>query len=189
VQREDVVVTVTRTDRIEGTVGHQIGLGLVQPEPVEALAGDVVADLAPEPGARLRVGAVDQRPGAVGADRQAVHRMTVLVLEQPALGRQHVEIARFPLETRPDADDRAHAHRLELIVHPLGIGEIGAVDVELAHARPVEPVKHHHIERQLALAIALRNVEQFLLALVARLALDQAEGGLGRQGVVPVSLA
>ena len=180
-QREDVVITVARADRIEAAVGHQIGLGLVEPEPVEALAGDVVADPLPEPVARIGVGAVEQRARAIGPDRQAVDDVAVLVLQQPALARQQVEIPRFLFEARPDADDRTHPHRIQLVVHALGIGEILTVDVELAHARPVEPVEHHDIERQAAAAIPLGDTEQFLVGLVPRLALDEAERGLGRQ--------
>ena len=139
-------------------------------------------DLAPEPGACLRVRAVDQRAGPIIADGQAIDGVAILVLEQPAFSRQHVEIARLPLEARPYANDGAHAHRFELVVHPLGVWKIGAVDVQLPHAGPVEPVEYHHVERIASVAIAFGDTKQFLLAFVSRLALDEAESRFGWQG-------
>ena len=63
-----------------------------------------------------------------------------------------------------------------------GVGPELGVEVHLAHFGVVEPVHDHDVGGQMAVAIALRDVEHFLLAGVALLALDVAVGGLGQHG-------
>ncbi len=74
---------------------------------------------------------------------------------------------------------------MQPLVHGGGVGPLGRVHVELAHLGPVEPVHHHDVGGIAALAVAVRRVEHLLLRDVALLALDEAEGGLGRDGGGP----
>lgn len=179
-QREQVAIAVAGADRIEVAVRHQVRFRLVQPGVVEALRQDVVAHAFPEPLARGRVGGIDQGAHAVGTERQAVDGLAVLVLQEVALGIELVEIAARGFETRPHRDDRLHAQVVQLLVHGGGSGELRRVDIELAHAGPVEPVEHHDVERVFLMAVGIRYAQDFLLAFVARLGLDQAESSLGR---------
>ncbi len=146
-QWEDVVVAIAGTDTVEVSIGHEVGLGLIQPEPVEPAAANVVAKPVPVPLARLGIGAVDQGAGTVAALGQAVYRLAVLVGEQPTLGCEIIEVARFSFEARPDADDGVHALRVQLPIHRLRVREGGGIDIELAHASPVKPVYDHDVER------------------------------------------
>ena len=168
-----------RTHLEVSAVGRQVGLGLIGPERVEALADDVLVEGLPVPFGRFGVGGVDIRSGSI--IRKPVNRRTVGVGDQPALLQQIVVVAVGGHKARPDADHRLKAHLVQLLVHPRRIGPKLGVKVELPHLRVIEPVHHQHVGRQMAVAILLRHIQQFLLTRVPLLALDVSESRLGRQ--------
>ena len=71
---------------------------------------------------------------------------------------------------------------MKLLVHGRGIGPELGIDVHLAHFGVVEPVDDQHVGGQMAVAIALGDGQNFVLARVALLALDVAVGSLGQHG-------
>ncbi len=59
-----------------------------------------------------------------------------------------------------------------------GIWPLGGIHVHLAHLGVVKPIDHQIVDREMPVAIAVRDPEQFSLADVALLALDVAIGRL-----------
>ena len=87
-ERIDVKELRARPNLVVRAIGRQVGLGLIGPQRVEALAQDVVADHLPVPLGGGGVGGVDVRPGAVVG--QPVDRRTVRLMNQPAFLMQIV---------------------------------------------------------------------------------------------------
>jgi len=69
---------------------------------------------------------------------------------------------------------------MELLVHGCGIGPELRIQVHLTHFGVIEPIHHHDIGREMAVAIPLRHVQHFLLAGVALLTLDVSICRLGQ---------
>ena len=178
-ERVDVEEARARADVEVGAVRRKVGLRLVGPQRVEALAEDVVANRLPEPACGLGVRGVDVGAGAVVGE--AVDRGAVGEVREPAVLQQQVVVARVLREARPDADHRLEAHVVELPVHRRGVGPPLGDEVHLAHARVVEPVDDHHVGGEAAVAVALRDPQHLVLARVALLALDVAVRRLRQQ--------
>ncbi len=70
---------------------------------------------------------------------------------------------------------------MQVVDHALGIGVLGVEDV-LALAVPPEPVLHNVVDGDAQLAVFVRDAEQFVLRLVAVLALPEAVGPLAEHG-------
>ena len=85
-ERIDVEELRARTDVEVSAVGRQVGLGLIGPQRIEALAEDVVADRLPVPLRRIGIGGVDVGAGAVVG--QAVDRRAVGQVDEPAVLQQ-----------------------------------------------------------------------------------------------------
>ena len=79
---------------------------------------------------------------------------------------------------RPHAQQRRDAHRLKLFIHCRRIGPSSRVEIQLALFRHVQEVHHQYIERQITVAISLRNCHQLVLRRIDCLALDVAVCGL-----------
>ncbi len=103
-------------------------------------------------------------------------------VDEPALLEQFGVVAVLGHKSRPDADHGLKAHVVKLLVHCRGIGPELGVHVHLAHFCVVEPVHHHHVGGQMAVAVALGDGQHFVLARIALLALDVAVGSLGQHG-------
>ncbi len=162
-----------------GAVGGQVGFGLVRPKGIKTLAEDIVANGLPIPCAGLGIRGVDV--GSRTVIRQSVDRRAVSEMNQPAFLTQLGVVAVIGHKPRPDADHGLKAHFVELLVHGRWVGPELGVQIHLPHLGVVEPVHHDHVGRQMAVAIALSNVQHLLLAGVALLALNVAVGGLGQQ--------
>ena len=167
-----------RTDVEVGAAGRQIGLCFIGPEGVEALAEDVVADGPPVPLGGLGVCGVDVGPGAVVG--QAVDRRAVGEVDEPALLPQLGIETVVGRKARPDTNHGFKSHFMKLLVHSRWVRPEPGIEVHLAHFRVVEPIHHQHVSRQMAVAIALRNRQQFLLAGVSLLALDVTVSRFGQ---------
>ena len=163
-------------------VGAVLGLGLVQPEDLDAAVVVVFLDLAPQVLAGVGVGGVKEHGVLIDEAHLAVHALVaagdvaLLVHFLIILGQQR--------DLRPDGDHQLHAHLLELAHHCLGIGPELLIEAEVAHVRPVEEVHHDHVHRDAAAVVLARDGEQLLLVPVAQLALPEAQAVLGHGGGV-----
>ena len=157
-------------------VGRQVGLSFVRPDGVEAFAQNVVADGLPIPRGRLGICSVNVRSGSV--IRLPVNRCAVGEVDKPAFLTQFRIKAVVGHKPRPDADHGFKAHGMEFLVHGRRVRPELWIHVHLPHLCVIEPVNNHDICWQVAIAIALRYVQHFLLAGVTLLALDVAIGGL-----------
>ena len=100
---------------------------------------------------------------------------------EPAILAEHLVIAIFRDKAGPNADHGFKAHGVQLPVHGDRIRPVLWIHVDLAHFGVVEPVHHHHIGGQMAVAVTLRGGQEFCLIQVPLLALDVSVGRLGKQ--------
>jgi len=174
----DVEVLRARANMEVAAVRRQIRLGFIGPEGVKALLVEVLVHDVPEPLRRRRIGHVNVRAGLVIG--QAVGGRAIGEVLKPALVQQEVVVAVLRNKARPDADHGLKAHGLQLLVHRRRVRPVLGIHVHLAHLGVVEPVDHHDVGGQIALAIALGRVEHLLLAPVAVFRLQKAVSRLGQ---------
>ena len=99
----------------------------------------------------------------------------------PALGIEFLVVIRVAIELRPYRDHEASMHLVNLIKHLLGIGI--ARSLELVRTplilRPVVPVLHDIVDRNVALAELSQRAFNFIGSLIALAALPEAQHPLG----------
>ena len=79
----------------------------------------------------------------------------------------------------PEGDHGLDAERLELGNHALWIGPARRVEGPVSLMDPVVVINHNNTNREAAVDIAVRNLEELRLVAVAVLALDESCGEVG----------
>lgn len=77
-----------------------------------------------------------------------------------------------------DTEQGRDAHRMKLLIHGRWIRPSSRIEIQIALLRHVQEVHDEDVQRQVALAIPLRNSHELVLGGIDRLALDVAVGGL-----------
>ncbi len=163
-------------------VGVHVRLVGVHPPGIEALAVELVVDLAPVD--RLRVGRIRvvERVLVALTDPVQFADFDVALVHVPG-GGEFLVVGSGRIELRPDRDHDLRVHGVHRRDHAVRIGEMRLVEVVRAPCvlRPVRPVEHDVVDRQLALAVLGQRGDQFVLALVAFAALPETVSPLRQQ--------
>src|SRR5262252_251764 len=172
--REEVDITIAATCRQLmaelDVVFLPFGLrfGRIHPPGIEADAEEALIHLIPVVFASFGVGRVVHRHGVGVVGRLSIFEL----VDEPALLVHVVVIDGAGLEEWPDRNHEVEILLVQPVDHALGIG-IVLVEDELALAIPPEPVLDDIVDGNMQLTIFRGHTENFILRLVAILALPE----------------
>ena len=103
---------------------------------------------------------------------------------------KHVAVVHFTpvfalgADCRPDGYNRLDVHFLELVAHGLRVGPVLGVKLEVALLCPVEEVDDDSVNRDTAALVLSCDFQEYVLRLIAALALPEAGSPLGHHWAV-----
>ena len=151
------------------------GLGLVEPERLDAEVEVVLAAQVPDELPGGGIGRVEEHARALELH---LHVDAAFGAHEQVVLLHGVEVLGLRRDLRPDGDHELDTEVVELVGHGPGVGPELLVEAEVAHLGPVEEVRDDHVQRQAAALVLAGHLEQLLLVPVAQLALPETEAVL-----------
>ena len=147
----------------------QFRFRLIQPENAYAVLIIILPDLIPDKGSRIRICGVNKSRLA-----QLVHPLAEVVPGKiPQFFHLFIILALL-IHGGPDGYHQFDSHPLQFLHHGFQIRPVILIEFPVALMRPMEIVRHDHINRKASALVFPRHLQQFFLGLIAKLALPES---------------